>query len=490
MLTLFGRSEVIGKLRYYFLDRNYSLTIRVVLVGMCLALSVAAGFTFRGLDTGGNPMVAMFPLLVAVAVAGFVFLYMNMHLGAVLVLSLSLFVHEGISTGTATKLTFTFLFLMGWSVIWLMQMFLVNRKVEIRPSTANIPAFLFMCVAVISYFWSMEYVEATVKHVFEERPFPRLMSTVVLIISPLTYMLFAAHIRSMKMLRIVVMLFVVAGIINLVTTLTGVSVPLLNDRGQFAAWVGILAMGQVLFNQQLDRRLRILLLSVTGGWVFITFGTAISWLSGWVPLLLGLGVLLWFYSRKLFIIATVLVISVYVINLAFFAETFQEENTISGETRANAWSEVFKLTGKHLLFGTGPAGYEMYFSTYMGFMYQLSHNNYIDIIAQTGITGTVTFMAFWLAQGIMVWRMYKLLPRGTFEHGFGISLIGCYVIVFPTMMLGDWVTPFAYTQGLAGLDYTIWHWMVAGLTVAFLYLLKEQPAQSVEMVPVRMNESL
>jgi len=490
MLALFGRSEVIGKLRYYFLDRYSSLTIRVVLVTMCLALSVAAGYTFRGLETGGNPLMAMFPLLIAVAFAGFVFLYMNMHLGGVLVLSLSLFVHEGMSTGTATKLTFAFLFLMGWLLIWVMKMVLVDRKMEVRPSTANLPAFMFMCVAVISYFWSMEYVEPSVKYVFDARPFPRLMSTVILVVSPATYILFAYHVRSMKLIRGFVLLFVVAGFVNLVTNLARVSFPLLNDRGQFAAWVGLFAMGQVLFNHDLGRRARVALMVLVGGWVYITFGTAISWLSGWVPLMAGLGVLLWFYSRKLFIIAVVLVVSLYVVNLAFFAETFQEENTISGQTRSNAWSEVFNLTGRHLLFGTGPAGYEMYFSTYLGFMYQLSHNNYIDIIAQTGVTGITTFMAFWLAQAIMVWRMYQLLPRGNFEHGLGISLIGCYVIVFPTMMLGDWVTPFAYTQGLAGIDYTIWPWMISGLTVAFYYLLKEQSSQSAALVPVGMNERL
>ena len=49
------------------------------------------------------------------------------------------------------------------------------------------------------------------------------------------------------------------------------------------------------------------------------------------------------------------------------------------------------------------------------------------------------------------------------------SLVACYPAILVSMMLGDWVTPFPYTQTLAGIDYTIWSWMLSGVTIALYY---------------------
>jgi O-antigen ligase len=117
----------------------------------------------------------------------------------------------------------------------------------------------------------------------------------------------------------------------------------------------------------------------------------------------------------------------------------------------------------------GPAGYHFYFSLRINGFYQLSHNNYVDIVAQTGIVGSVFFVWMWLAMGWMTWRMYRSVPRQGFRYGLAISLVAAYCVSIVTMMLGDWITPFPYTQTLAGIDYTIWHWMMAGLTVALYY---------------------
>jgi O-antigen ligase len=138
-------------------------------------------------------------------------------------------------------------------------------------------------------------------------------------------------------------------------------------------------------------------------------------------------------------------------------------------TRSEAWDRVFMLIQEHPLLGMGPAGYHFYFTASIDGFYQLSHNNYIDIIAQTGFVGFVFYAWMWLAMGWITWRMYRTVPRQGFRYGLAVSLVAAYFVSLATMMLGDWITPFPYTQTLAGIDYTIWHWMMAGLTVALYY---------------------
>lgn len=44
-----------------------------------------------------------------------------------------------------------------------------------------------------------------------------------------------------------------------------------------------------------------------------------------------------------------------------------------------------------------------------------------------------------------------------------------------SMMLGDWVLPFAYNQTITGYKYTVYSWMFLGTLVALRPLIDAQP---------------
>jgi O-antigen ligase len=270
----------------------------------------------------------------------------------------------------------------------------------------------------------------------------------------------------------------------------------LNAKGQFPTWVGIIALGQLLFNPELKRWMRVMLGIIIVGWFYITMTLGVSWLSGWVPLLGGFVVVVFFYSRRLFFLLIVLGLSYYIIGYSAIQERFAEEDQESGGTRSQAWERVFSLTGRHFLFGTGPAGYHFYFTVNISGLFQLSHNNYIDIIAQTGVTGFALWILLWGAIGLATWRMYRLIPYmgGGFQKGLAISLVASYFCTLVAMALGDWVTPFPYTQTLQGIDYTIWAWMLPGLATALYYITKErmdnEPVQKITIQELSLGDSI
>ena len=476
MIHLYSRAPIIGKMRYFFLDRNYNLTVRISLILMCLIATLVTAFLFKGIDEGGSPIPGLIPMLAIGGIAGLAVVYTNMEVFSVLVLMITMLVNDGIPTGSGTKATFTFVLLYLWLFIWLFKMIVVERKFSIRFTPANIPILLFSVAVIISLFWSSAYPEPSVQYLLDSKLAPRLMTTLVLIISPLTFIFYVNHVRSLRTLRFITWWFIIIGFIYMLIRIGLGSVPVpLNARGQFPTWVGVIALGQLLFNKDLKTWMRIALLATIVGWLYITMTLGISWLSGWVPLLVGFVGVIFFYSRKLLTVVLLIALVYFIIGYSAIQANFAREDKESGGTRSQAWQRVFNLTGRHFLFGTGPAGYHFYFTVNISGFFQLSHNNYIDIIAQTGVTGFSLWLLLWGGIGLTTWRMYRLIPYmgGGFQKGLAISLVASYFCTLVTMGLGDWVTPFPYTQTLQGIDYTIWAWILPGLAGALYYITKE-----------------
>ena len=78
--------------------------------------------------------------------------------------------------------------------------------------------------------------------------------------------------------------------------------------------------------------------------------------------------------------------------------------------------------------------------------------------------------------------MYRTVQGNDFAKGLKFALLAAYPATIVSMMLGDWVTPFIYTQTLAGIDYAIWAWMVAGMTVALYHIYLETHPQETGVV--------
>ena len=135
MTMIWRRATIIGKMRYYFLDRHASLTIRVLLIGLCLMVTLLSMLLLRGAVKPADFVKGMLPAIVMVGVMGFVFVYSNMQLTAVMIFIGTMILSDGVGTGTGTKITFTFIFLNAWALIWFFKLAIVDRSFKIRPST-------------------------------------------------------------------------------------------------------------------------------------------------------------------------------------------------------------------------------------------------------------------------------------------------------------------------------------------------------------------
>ena len=239
-------------------------------------------------------------------------------------------------------------------------------------------------------------------------------------------------------------------------------------------WVAALSFSQALLNRDLRKALRVLLLlmalTVVIGGIFLRP----SWVSGWLPPLVAMGTVVALLSRRWILLLTLLSIGAVTPWFWTWVTAVQGTENYSLLTRLEGWKIVGQIITVNPLLGVGPANYRFYAAQYpiLGWYVPFnSHNNYIDVLAQTGILGLLFFLWFAFETGRMGWRLRKL--KGGFERAYVYGTLGGLAASLASGMLGDWILPFLYNIGLMGFRASIPFWLFTGGLIALARMQKE-----------------
>ncbi len=390
----------------------------------------------------------------------------------IMVLFTALFIPLSFSTGRSTPLVLSLVLATGFTFLWIFQM-LADRKFRIRATPINSPLYLFAISVVISLIWGMIFRDPAM-FVWGSFPLVQIASTLLIIMSLAVVLLTGNLVTNEKQLNWLVRILLVAGVFGLLDNfLTFIKLPV-NTRGLFAMWVVAISISLAFFNKKLTARVRILLFLLAFSWFFWGYGLNIAWLAGWVPLIAVFLIVSSFRSPKLAIAVMIMMIIFVAVSWEYLSEVINLENRISGTTRLTAWGMNWRITKDHLLFGTGPAGYAIYYMTYFPNQAMATHNNYLDMLAQTGIVG-FTFMMWFF--GRLVWMGWKVLlrlrGRGDFLEAMAAACLAGTLGGLMMMLFGDWLFPFAYTQTIAGFDYSVFNWIFMGAILSLDKLTAE-----------------
>ena len=400
-------------------------------------------------------VVAALPLL-------FVLAARNIHRidwGVIAIAATAAFVRFTIPTGTESVIVASLALTVVVVAAWVVHMVVIEGRISLEPAPTNLPALGFMCAAVISLFWGIAFRDPLVS-IWSSFPFVQLASLAVLILLPSTFLLVGNCIRSSTHLRALVGLLIVIGVLGLVEEVLRVSMPV-NVLGLFPTWAVAVSAALALFYKKLPRWQRVLLLVFTAGWVWYGYFRRLSWLAAWLPALVALAVVLFMRSRWFVIL---IVIALILAGVYYVRQRYTTEISESGSTRLAAWRQNLKIVGKHSLFGTGPAGYAVYYMTYFPTWAMATHSNYLDILSQTGMVGLTFCLWFFSALLLQGYRLcQRLRGRGDLLEGLANAAFAGTVACVVAMAIGDWLFPFAYTQTIAGFDYVVYSWLFMGM---------------------------
>ena len=400
-----------------------------------------------------------------------VWLLKRLHLGVLLVVVAALLIPFSLETGTQSDINAAVLALIYIFALWLFDRLILKRELIIRwvrPVVAmvmlSLAATLSFLLGQIDWFFFAGHAPIT----------SQLGGLGLFYLTAIAFLLPSLLSIDVVWLNRMTWLFVCMGGVFVFSTI----VPGARDIGKFfnegssgsAFWIWIIAipLSQGLANTSLGWKSR-WLLSISG--IGIMLSRLIynrDWVSGWLPPLTAILIVL--VLAKPWLGFGGMVFS-GILGVRYF-KTFLGSlsiDSVGGEdysflTRIEAWQSMAQIVKANPISGFGPANY--YFYTPLAPLRGLylrfnSHNQYVDMIAQTGIIGLGIFI--WLAVeiGKLGWRLMKKFQPG-FERAYAIGALGGLGGMLISGMLGDWIIPFVYNIGLSGFQSSVFGWLFLG----------------------------
>jgi len=282
------------------------------------------------------------------------------------------------------------------------------------------------------------------------------------------------EITTLLQLRRLTFLFVITGTIVCVVDL----VPSLGfaDRlvrpdslgSLFWTWLLAISVSQAAFNNRLHHFARAALFLVSVLVLFRGLVVANSWVSGWLPPVVALGVILFFWFPRITIGFGFLSLPVALVLASKAWTVLMSSEQYSYITRLEAWKILWQTIARSPFLGLGPANYYYYTSLFpiLGWYVSFnSHNNYMDLLAQGGFLGLLAFVWFGFELSRLAVRLYFFVPSG-FPRAYVVGVVGGLAGTFVSGMLADWIIPFYYNIGIRGFRSSLLFWIFSGGVLA------------------------
>ena len=443
----------------------------IVLVGgvliVLLLLSLAAGVLA---GNQRNSLTLLF-VLGPVLLFGSIFASRRFDLVVLALPLAALAIPLEVPTGTETKLPAALLLAIALFGLWIPTM-VVRSEYKLAPSPLNKPILIFNAICCLSLVWGIAWRDP----ILIDAPkfiVTQVASLITFLVSTGAALLIGNFVKTQARLKYIVIVFIVCGSLMTITELFHINQRFLNDRGLWGLWTVLPAYGLLIGQPKLRWRWRMLLIAIIVATLYQTAVVNADWISGWAPTVVALLAATFLRSKKAFFVLLV-VVALAAYGARDFFTTVADDNINDGSLeRLSLWEQNWRVVSGHWLLGTGPAGYAIYYMTYYRDDARSTHNNYLDILAQFGFTGTI--MWFWLAlAGVYEgWRLTLRAPPG-FLRALAIIATAGWVGAQASMFFGDWVLPFAYNQGVGGYKYTVYSWLFLGTLISIRQLLPPQ----------------
>jgi hypothetical protein len=240
----------------------------------------------------------------------------------------------------------------------------------------------------------------------------------------------------------------------------------------FWTWLVALAFGQAYLNHKLHWSWRLAAGGIAALTIYVGFFLNRDWKSGYLPPLAALAVIIGLRSWKV----AVLMILVAPIAAFYLTSDAVATDEYSYSTRIDAWLIIFEMVKRNPLLGFGPANYYWYTPLFpiRGWAVVFnSHNQLVDLVAQTGLLGLGCFFWFFGELGWLGWRLRHRAPEG-FAQAYVYGALGGVAGTLVAATLADWVLPFVYNIGFNGFRGAILAWMFMGGLVSLEQMVRRQ----------------
>jgi len=466
-------------LSHLWLEQNTQTFVRLSVISGVLLTSAYLAICVAHVERPDLLLHHPIPLIIIGASVALIFLRWP-ALGLATLIGASLVVPFAIGTGTQTSFNITLLLLPVLIGLWMLDMIVCRREVRLLPSRPILPLLALNVIAALSFVagnlpWFVFAQSAPLR--------AQVGGLAIFLLSAGAFLLMAHQVRDLRWLQRLTWLFLALGGLYI----AGRLMPELGrftsrlfqygaDSGLFWTWLVALASSQALFNRRLDIRWRLMLSGVVLATLYIGLFPGRSWATGWLPPLVAVMAILWAGAPRLGLLTTLAGGAVAALNLQKVIGLIMINEQYSAMTRWEAWRILAKILKANPVLGLGPANYYYYTPLYpiLGWSVRFnSHNQYVDLIAQTGLLGLACFLWFAWEVGRLGWRLRTQMPEG-FAQAYVYGAMGGLAGTLTAGMLADWALPFVYNIGLVGFRASVLGWLFLGGVVSLEQIVQQE----------------
>lgn len=435
--------------------------LRLSVVAVVLLASFASTYV-----VGARPVLLMLLMAAVFGAAGVLTLMRWPGLGLFMLAFTGMFTPWLGFNGLNTSMLLV-TFLLG---LWILDMVVKKKRIILVKSRTLRPVFLLLISSIIAFaIGQFSWFSAASSAPIDAQ----LGGLMLFVLSAGAFLLAAHHFTNIRWLKAFTWAFIIAGaaylVVRIIPPLRAPLLGTLFKEGAFDSlfwvWLPVMALSQALLNRKLDPRIRALLFFVVALHFYAALGQSFKWKSGWMPAVAAVGVVIISYSWR---VGLLLSLAAGVPLLILSLENIFSTETYSLSTRLDAWVILLEIIKVSPLLGLGFGNYRFYTPLFRirGWTVAFnSHNNYLDILAQTGLFGLGAFLWLFAEIGLVGWRLRRRVPEG-FARAYVYGVLGGTVGTLVAGMLGDWVIPFVYNVTLNGFRTTVVAWVFLGGLVA------------------------
>jgi hypothetical protein len=359
--------------------------------------------------------------------------------------------------------------------LWLLKMMIEQRKIRLIISRTTFPLIAFILISLLSFGvgqfpWFVYARRAPLD--------AQLAGLSIFVLSVGAFLLVAHLISEVRWLEVLTWTFIVFGTLYILgRSVRWGGIDRIFDRGfsagsMFWTWLVALVFGQLVFNHRLRIPVRVVLAAILLATFYVAYVQASDWKSGWVPPLMAmLAILAFRFWRPAFLLIPLGSIPAY-----YIANLLIGTDQYSWGTRLDAWAIVLNIVKANPILGLGFANYYWITPLFPIRGYAVvfnSHNQYIDILAQTGLFGLACFLWIFWEAARLGWRLRQRVPDG-FARAYVYGAMGGLVGTLFAALLVDWVLPFVYNIGLKGFRASVLAWIFLGGLVSIEQIFRDR----------------
>ena len=360
-------------------------------------------------------------------------------------------------------------------VLWVLKMIAEQKRIRLIVSRATIPIYILIIISLISFGMGQ------LLWYFFARSAPldaQLAGLSIFILSAGAFLLVAHLVQDLRWLKFLTWTFVALGAFYVFGRLmpTGFIDRIyhygFSAGSMFWTWLVASAFSQAFLNTKMQIRWRIALGGLVLVTLYVAYFQAGDWKSGWIPPLVAIATIIGFrYLRPAVVLVPFVLVPIYNVAIDVI-----NTDLYSWVTRLEAWRILLEIVKVNPILGLGFGNYYWITPLFpiLGWSVSFnSHNQYIDILAQTGVLGLICFLWFFWAVGRLGWRLRDRVPEG-FPRAYVFGALGGIAGTLVASTLVDWVLPFVYNLGLAGFRASVLAWMFLGGLVSLNQIYQDK----------------